>query len=75
MAKKYIPGPGNYKAYSTLEPNTITLKSRLPDKSLDHLKKIPGPGAYGYEELGSERYYVTSKHPNKTGAAKMTQKT
>lgn len=48
--RKYIPGPGNYKAYSTLEhSNAVAIRSRLPDKSLDHLKKIPGPGAYGYE--------------------------
>jgi hypothetical protein len=51
MARKYIPGPGNYKAYSTLEHpnNAVSLKSRLPDRSIDHLKKNPGPGAYGYE--------------------------
>lgn len=50
MARKYIPGPGNYRAYSTLEHpnNTVTLKSRLPDRSIDHLKKNPGPGAYGF---------------------------
>jgi hypothetical protein len=49
MMRKYIPGPGNYNAYSTLENNTISLKPRLPDKSQDHLKKIPGPGAYNLE--------------------------
>lgn len=51
------------------------MKPRLPDKSQDHLKKVPGPGAYGYEEIGNSKYYVTSKHPNHTGLAKMTQKT
>lgn len=48
ISKKYIPGPGNYKAYSTLHPTPISMKSRLPDRSLDHLKKNPAPGAYGY---------------------------
>ncbi len=47
--RKYIPGPGNYRAYSTLENNSATIRSRLPDKSLEHLKKNPGPGAYNLE--------------------------
>lgn len=29
MLQKYIPGPGNYKNYSTLDNSKITLKSRL----------------------------------------------
>ena len=73
VAKKFIPGPGNYNsAYSTLQPTPIALKSRLPDRSQDHLKKIPGPGAYGYEELGTQKYYVTSRHPNRTNSTKIS---
>ncbi len=49
MMRKYIPGPGNYKAYSTLDTNAPSIRSRLPDKSQDHLKKVPGPGAYNME--------------------------
>lgn len=50
MSRKYVPGPGNYKDYSTLQHpnNAVTIKSRLPDTSLNHLKKVPGPGAYGH---------------------------
>lgn len=44
--RKGIPGPGNYKIYSTLENKNITLKPRIPDRSADHAKKIPGPGTY-----------------------------
>lgn len=50
IAKKFIPGPGNYKAdYSTLDQHNISLKSRLPDRSQAHLLKNPGPGAYAVE--------------------------
>jgi hypothetical protein len=27
---------------------------------------MPGPGTYEYEQLGSVRYYVSSKFPNNT---------
>lgn len=47
--RKGIPGPGNYKVYSTLENKNITLKPRIPDRSADHAKKIPGPGTYNLE--------------------------
>ena len=41
ILKKFIPGPGNYEsAYSTLVVPPISLKSRVADKSLDHLKKV-----------------------------------
>lgn len=47
IAKKFIPGPGNYNsAYRTLDDRHMTLKPRLPDRSQDHLLKNPGPGAY-----------------------------
>ena len=73
VSKKFIPGPGNYNnAYSTMQPTPIRIRSRLPDKSQDHLKKNPGPGAYGYEEFGTQRYYVTSKHPNRTNSTKIS---
>lgn len=58
MLQRYIPGPGNYKDKSTLyhDQGVPTLKSRLPDRSYDHLKKvfafaiqIPGPGSYQAE--------------------------
>ena len=42
------------------------MKSRVPDHSLDYLKKVPGPGSYEYEQLGSARYNVTSKFSNHT---------
>ena len=48
--KKFIPGPGRYKAdYSTLDNHAFTLRSRLPDHSQDHLLKNPNPGAYKTE--------------------------
>ena len=50
IARKFIPGPGNYdSAYRTLENRNITLKPRLPDRSQNHLLKNPGPGAYTLE--------------------------
>ncbi len=49
LLQKYIPGPGRYKEYSTLDNSHITLKPRLRDNSQDHLLKNPGPGTYGYE--------------------------
>lgn len=48
VAKKFIPGPGNYNAYSTLQPTPIAIGSKLNDRSQDHLKRNPGPGTYGY---------------------------
>ena len=72
LLQKYIPGPGRYDKNSTLDNAHITLKSRLPDKSQDHLLKVPGPGAYDYEEIGKDKYYITSKHPNKTNFAKIS---
>ena len=44
VAQKYIPGPGNYKNYSTLDNSKFTLKPKLPDNSQKHLTKLPGPG-------------------------------
>ena len=41
--QKYIPGPGNYKndkSTLTHEQNTTTLKSRLPDRTYNHLLKV-----------------------------------
>ena len=49
LLQRYIPGPGRYRDYSTLEPSKITLKSRIRDKSQDHLLKNPGPGAYKHQ--------------------------
>ena len=66
MMKQYLPGPGTYPMRSSLEHPNITLKSRIPDHALEHLQNLPGPGAYEFEQLGSARYYVTSKHPNLT---------
>ncbi len=41
ILRKFVPGPGKYdSAYSTLNAPPISLKSRIPDKSLDHLKKV-----------------------------------
>jgi hypothetical protein len=41
ILKKFVPGPGNYdSAYSTLNVPPISLKSRLVDRSVDHLKKV-----------------------------------
>lgn len=41
-----IPGPGMYPTPSSLKSCNITLKPRLPDKSLATLGDIPGPGTY-----------------------------
>ena len=46
MLKQYIPGPGNYPIKSALEQTNITLKSRIPDNSNEHLTHLPGPGTY-----------------------------
>ena len=46
ILQKYIPGPGNYQNFSTLDNSNITLKPRLPDLSQKHLVKNPGPGTY-----------------------------
>jgi hypothetical protein len=35
--KQYVPGPGTYPAKSALEPSNITLKSRIPDHTYEHL--------------------------------------
>ena len=41
ILRKFVPGPGKYdSAYSTLNVPPISMKSRIPDKSLDHLKKV-----------------------------------
>ena len=43
VMKRYIPGPGQYKNdTSTLvrDDHVPQLRSRLPDKSYDHLKKV-----------------------------------
>lgn len=37
----YVPGPGQYNSnVSTLEPRSISLKSKLPDNSQKHLLKV-----------------------------------
>ena len=69
VMKKYIPGPGMYKNdTSTLvrDDHVPSLRSRLPDRSHNHLLKNPGPGAYKTEELGGTNYYIGSKHPDHT---------
>lgn len=41
LLKRFVPGPGNYQSdYSTLVVPPITLKSRILDRSVDHLKKV-----------------------------------
>ena len=43
IAQRYIPGPGRYQDKSTMniDSNHIpSLKSRLPDKSFNHLLKV-----------------------------------
>ena len=64
--QKYIPGPGQYQKKSTLDHAKISIKPRLRDKSQDHLLKNPGPGTYTYEQIGKDKYYITSRHKNET---------
>lgn len=75
LIQRYIPGPGRYRDYSTLDNSKITLKARIRDHSQDHLLKNPGPGQYKHEELGQDSYYVSSKHKNKTNFAKIAPPT
>lgn len=46
IARKFIPGPGNYNTYTTLDNRHMTIKPRLADRTQNHLLRNPGPGAY-----------------------------
>lgn len=62
----YVPGPGNYKSTSMLDHRAPSLRSRLPDRSLEQLAKVPAPGTYNHEKMGNKDYYLLSKHRNFT---------
>ena len=52
ILRKFVPGPGKYdSAYSTLNVPPISLKSRIPDKSLDHLKKVQPNSYHSFQDL------------------------
>jgi hypothetical protein len=69
-----LPGPDTYKNSPAPPVKAPLLRSRLPNQHFEYLCKLPGPGAYCHQSMGTDHYYVNSRFSNQTGAAKMTQK-
>jgi hypothetical protein len=60
---KEIPGPGTYPSSSTLKSCNISLKPRLPDRSLACIADFPGPGKYELPSaISKDGKHVSSKY-------------